>query len=332
MKQEIMEKSALGSMQEWRDFCESNADVANKSYETFRRHPVMMNGVEGTNLISSFQNIEFFRENKTHIVSQLLSKISLSDCIGSPINTFTFVCNDEKLTLNPTTLRYAKNWANLIDLLLGNSDFESLHISEIGAGYGGDAKVFFDLYSSAALTQKLVEYSVYDLASSVGLIKRFLSEFGYQVSFKNVDDNPIKQNCKHLVISNGALSEMRGELLDAYLKNVVLKADYGYFIVNFDTHSKPYEGGISNEEFFKVLSEAGKNPIWLDEVKFLTRFDKGGSKLIVFGTDQKRVNEAEKRRSSSISNSILARFVQLYSERNLDIRQVARSLKRKIIG
>lgn len=330
MKQEIMEKSALGSMQAWRDFCESAADVENKSYKTFRRHPVMISGVEGTNLISAFQNIKFFRKNKTHIVSQLLGKISSSDLIGTPINTFTFTCN-EKLTLNPTTLRYAKNWANLIDLLPDNSNFESLHISEIGAGYGGEAKVFFDLYSSGALTQKLVGYSVYDLASSLGLIKRFLSEFGYEVSFRNVDDNAINQNCKHLVISNGALSEMRGELLDAYLKNVVLKADYGYFIVNFDTHSKPYEGGISNEEFFDVLSVAGKNPTWLDEAKFLTRFDKGASKLIVFGMDRKRVIESEKTRSSSRFNFILAKFIQLYSERNIETIEVVKSLLRKII-
>ena len=332
MKRVIMENSVLGSTPQWGEYCESVGDPASIDFEKFRRHPVMVSGVEGTNIRSSFQNIRFFRKNKTHIVSRTLSKISSSDCVGKPINSFTFFHDRKWLAMNPTTLRYAKNWANIIDLFPVITQSSSLTISEIGAGYGGDAKVFFDLYSTGEFKKSYIEYNVYDLATSIQMIKRFLGEFGYKVNFKSAEeDQPIADH-SHLVISNGAISEMRGELLDIYFKNVVSKADYGYFIVNFDTHSKPYEGGINNDEFFELLSAAGKNPIWLDENKFLTNFDKGASKCITFGSTKNNVDEAYKSRDMSILNKIFSSLILQFSVEELGIKKLLKIFIKKILG
>lgn len=197
-----------------------------------------------------------------------------------------------------------------------NSNSSRLTISEIGGGYGGEAKVFFDLRHKLN-NIKFISYEIYDLKSSIQLITKFLKEFGYSVKFKYLNDSKhykIKADSKKLVISNAALSEMWGDLLNSYLKEVVYKADYGYFIVNFDTHSKPY-GGISNQDFFDLLKKNGKNPIWLNADNFLTSFDKGVSKLIIFGPKISFVNSAYKiRKKPRFLYQNFSKIVQLNSQ------------------
>jgi hypothetical protein len=313
----MWQNSILGSDKNWIQFCKSfRKNSGGEDFRAFRSHPTMLWGVEGTNYISSFDNIFFFRNNPQHIVTKLLKKISLSDTFGAPINVFSFYVNNEIVTINPTTLRYAKNWANIFDLFNLNSNSSKLSISEIGGGYGGEAKVFFDLRHKLN-NKKFISYEIYDLKSSTQLIAKFLKVFGYSVKFKYLNDSKyykIKADSKKLVISNAALSEMWGDLLNSYLKEVVYKADYGYFIVNFDTHSKPY-GGISNQDFFDLLKKNGKKPIWLDTDNFLTSFDKDISKLIIFGAEISRVNFANKiRKKPRFLYQNFSKIVQLSSQ------------------
>ena len=249
-----MSDSSLGSSENWVKFTESLGNDDYDGFKFFRRHPIILSGVEGTNYVSLLQNIDFLRDNQTHYVTKSLNLICQSDLVGAPLRTHTFKVNSKLTAINPTTARYTKNWANIIDCFGFETIFQSAKITEIGAGYGGETKVFFDIAKSNKTLSLIGEYEIYDLVSSQKLITRFLKEFGYSVKFNKLKtNNQAKKNIKHLAISNGALSEMRGELLNAYINEVVLNANYGYFIVNFDTHSKPFKGGISNDEFFNIL-------------------------------------------------------------------------------
>lgn len=112
-----------------------------------------------------------------------------------------------------------------------------------------------------------------------------MSCFGYSTKFLDLDGSPIvKEN--GLVISNGAISEMRGKLLDDYIEHVVSRARYGYFITNFETYL-PY-GGPTTAQFMDSLRDVGKaDVVELSSSKYLSYFDHQGgdrrNRLIVFG-------------------------------------------------
>ena len=182
-------------------------------------------------------------------------------------------------SLNPTTLRHVNNCINMISLF--GSSILSNDVYEIGGGYGGECKIFND-FRAIRKSISLHEYNIFDLNSSKGLINKFLSEFNYKCKFPDIDNlyiNPFST----LVISNGALSEMRGELLRSYIDKVVSRCEFGYFLTNFESHSLPY-GGITTEEFIQQLKDIGKNVKELDGHKYLTSFDvEVNSKLVVFG-------------------------------------------------
>ncbi len=329
-----MSESVLGSSEEWIEFTKlvgQNNDV----FKNFRRHPIMLSAVEGTNYLSSFENLNFFRNNSSNIVTTSLNKISSSDKVGNPLRLLTFDINNKLLDLNPTTLRYAKNWSNIIDCFNLDKDFPNLKIIEIGGGYGGEAKIFFDLESELNRKKKLISYDIYDLDSSTQLITKFLKNFDYNVNYRSLNSNEnseIQSDHKKLVISNGSLSEMHGDLLNLYLDRIVYKADYGYFIINFDTHSKP-RGGISNKIFFELLKKNGKNPIWIkDDYNFLTSYDKKVSSLIIFGANSVNLNSAIKsRKNLSLFKKLLYKTMSLnidgdISLKKLFLNQVKKSL------
>ena len=58
MKEINMHSSSLGSSKSWIKFTELIGSKNNVDFNFFRRHPVMIKGVEGTNYISLLQNID----------------------------------------------------------------------------------------------------------------------------------------------------------------------------------------------------------------------------------------------------------------------------------
>ena len=161
-----MSNSELGSDAGWVSFMNNIGQENSKEFLHFRRHPIMLTGVEGTNYFSLFQNIDFFRKQNGHIVTTSLEKIASSDLIGAPLRTFTANINQKYLTINPTTAKYAKNWANIIDCFGSETLFTETTITEIGGGYGGESKVFFDIAFQLGKKPDSVLYEVYDLPSS----------------------------------------------------------------------------------------------------------------------------------------------------------------------
>jgi hypothetical protein len=71
----------------------------------------------------------------------------------------------------------------------------------------------------------------------------------------------------------------------------VKPARFGYFIANFETHSKPF-GGWSTDDFLRALRQMGKDARELHTESYLSHFDKqAGSRLIVFGTEAPERND-----------------------------------------
>ena len=272
------------------DWVKACKDAANNNvyFHTFRSSPAFQRVVEGSPIVSGIWNLKRLLNNRKFI--KTLPLIQTSDSIGFPSKIIYFKSTSkgnntlQKSGLSSTTIRYTNNCINCLSLF-GNKILDgSTEIFEIGAGYGGECKIFNDF----AITQYNKEignkWHIYDLPSSYGIIKRFLNQFNYSASFNKLGQRINSNNMNTLVISNGAFSEMTGDLLDSYFDSVISKANYGYFITNFETHSVPH-GGWTTQQFIEKLHSCGKNDaISLPVNEYLSHFDKqAGSKLIAFG-------------------------------------------------
>jgi hypothetical protein len=272
------ELTCTANIPDWISGC-THAAREDDLFKRFRKSSIFMEVVEGTPKSAGYYNLEKLKMNSDFIAS--LSKLESSESVGLPLNIIDFSINKINYSLNPTTIRYANNCCNYINLF-GRSIFDNF-IYEIGGGYGGECKVMNDFYSSLKEGNKIANYNVFDLKSSHALIQKYLLIFGYRVNFLDLHVMPAIES-KSLVISNGAISEMRGDLLDAYIDLVVKPAAHGYFITNFESHSKPY-GGMTTDQFISRLKDVGKFDVKeLSAKKYLSYFDyQAGTRLIVFG-------------------------------------------------
>ncbi|MBA4319486.1 MAG: hypothetical protein C0412_13880, partial [Flavobacterium sp.] len=240
------------------DWVKACIDAANDDvfFHTFRSSPAFLRVVEGSPVISGIWNLN--RLLKNSIFAKVLPLVKTSDSVGFPSKIIYFksvqkrniISNKE--WLSTTTIRYVNNCLNCLSLF-GNKILNgNTEIYEIGAGYGGECKIFNDFAMS--LYNKSIEESwhIFDLPSSTGLIERFLKQFKYSASFSRLGKRMNINNKDTLVISNGAFSEMSGDLLDSYFDSVISKAKHGYFITNFETHSVPH-GGWTTEQFIDKL-------------------------------------------------------------------------------
>jgi len=277
------EESVTGNLDAWQNSC-LRAAVNDECFRKFRSERAFLEVVEGAPETSAIWNLKRLLKNQKFL--KALPLIRQSEYIGSPRRQVLF--NDPSgievmCSLTPTTVRYANNAANSIDFFGPEILSGKYTIYEIGAGYGGECKVFND-YARALYSRTLEKWTIFDLPTSHGVIKKFLSQFNYSADRGSLDT--FEADGPSFVMSNGALSEMRGALLESYVEKVVAPSQYGYFITNFETHSKPF-GGWTTGEFLRVLRQMGKSDAReLHTESYLSYFDKQArSRLIVFGTD-----------------------------------------------
>lgn len=259
-------------------------------FRSFRSYSAFQRVVEGTPKSGGVWNLKRLLSDKLFV--DLIPVIQSSDTIGLPLNMIDVhlplsksnVSKERAYSLSPTTIRYANNAINCMKLF-GKDVFNGgTDIYEIGSGYGGECKIFNDF--STYLFKKTLgkNWHIFDLKSSEGIIKRFLSVFGYKAKFKALESIKIKSGSDSLAISNAAFSEMNGSLLDDYFDNVIAKCGMGYFITNFESQSAPY-GGWKTDDFIERLKKAGKTDVLVLPTKdYLSLFDsQAGSKIIIFG-------------------------------------------------
>jgi hypothetical protein len=299
MENRKFSESVTGGMNEWIECC-LKAGKCDEFFRIFRRSKIFLQVTEVTSRAGGLWNLrKLLFQNPTKL-AKVLPLVEKSDYYGSPPNLIEFRMKgveDRSFFLNPTTIRYLNNAFNVNNLF----SFENIdRVFEIGGGYGGECKVFNDFSNS--LIARSLKWTIFDLPSSFDLISRYLSCFSYSTQFSELCkyNNGIDSNS--LVLSNGALSEMRGSTLKNYIDKVVLKCKFGYFITNFESHSAPFENGWTTNQFIDYLYFNGKHDVKeLDSNIFLSPFDHTvGTKLVVFGTmnnvvssdlDQKLLNE-----------------------------------------
>lgn len=147
--------------------------------------------------------------------------------------------------VSPTTMRYAKVASDL-DELFGPLD--GLRIAEIGIGYGGQCRVIESLWTPAS-------YELYDLPEVLALAGRFLDASGVDRATIVAHDGRDPERAEvDLVVSNYAFSELRREIQDGYLENVIATAKRGYLTYN---HISPPElRSYTAEEFVAMIPGA----------------------------------------------------------------------------
>lgn len=273
--------SSSGRYNNWSTDCLLFAK--NDYFFTFRSHPTMLYIVEGSPVRVGTWILRRLKKNP--IFYSVIDKFSTSDSVGCPKNIINFVFKKRNIKINPTTLRYINNILNLVDLfgedvfVTNFLDNKVKTIVEIGAGYGGECKIANDFslyYHNIKIDEN---WNIFDLDSSLPLIRRWLNEFGYQATLNpNVDS----LNNISLIVSNAAFSEMSRNLQEEYFNKIIMRAERGYFIENFGIHSAPF-GGFTREEFIDRLKKAGKQVLELDPRTWLSNFDHDAkSGLVVF--------------------------------------------------
>ena len=222
--------SSLSDNDAYPKFC-ALAAADDSTFAQFRRHHDYSEILEHVTVGLGKRYLDDFRGDGDFIVKA--ARICSEDVIGDPVKYDFPVVG----AASPTTLRYLKV-ARELTLLFG--PLNGLTISEIGVGYGGQCQVI------CALNTPL-SYSLIDLEPVLALVERYLSVTSPQapVSFQGADRVPVLAS--DLCLSNYAFSELRREVQESYMVNVIDHAARGY--VTFNRIAPKSFRSISVEEF-----------------------------------------------------------------------------------
>lgn len=214
--------SSISDDDEYPRFCEL-ASGNTRVFRRFRRSAIYMRILEHVT-----------REQGTGYLKQLEADPEMMDRLGGllvPVDvggprTYRFPGVG---VVSPTTLRYVKVAADLRRLF---GSLDGRRVAEIGVGYAGQARAI-------ATSWKVAGYELYDLPPILTLARRFLTEAGVDLTpFAFHDGRSPEPVEVDLVVSNYAFSELRREIQDAYLENVIRGAPRGYLTYN---HISPPE-------------------------------------------------------------------------------------------
>lgn len=195
--------SVVGDPKEFHEFRRKN------SYREILEH---MNYKQGSLYFDSIQEIR----NKLQIDLNW-EEIKKNDDVGNPIK-YKYKSIGE---LSPTTLRYV-NVGLQIKELFGDSLKSAV---EIGAGYGGQARILDEFFG-------LASYTIYDLPEVNELIAKYLSCFKLNFNLQFGDIDQTEDTKWDLVVSNYAFSELPKSLQFEYVKKVFLNSRRGFVIMN----------------------------------------------------------------------------------------------------
>lgn len=192
--------------------------------------------VENGDYGSAIDNYKFVKENYPFLLPHF-DKFLTSEKVGTPE---TYFIPEAGISISSTTMRYIKTLGEIYTYF---GSLDGLNIAEIGAGYGGQCKIIYDMFKPAS-------YTIYDISETLMLQKRFLEEFKIKAKFHDQLIEP--QNCD-LIISWCSWSELIEPLRREYAEKVISKSKNCYHCFNFDMEQnfeilKPY---FNNHTFDK---------------------------------------------------------------------------------
>ncbi|MBU1173606.1 MAG: putative sugar O-methyltransferase [Proteobacteria bacterium] len=145
-----------------------------------------------------------------------MNKFAKNDAVGNP-NVFYF--EELKMDMSPTTLRYIKVLADLLNLF---GSLDDMDIIEIGVGYGGQCRIINDIYRPRS-------YTLVDFKEVLLLSEKYLKEKNIIIRFPE-DTTEVHYD---LCISNYAFSEMGHDYQIFYADKIIRNSDRGYITCNF---------------------------------------------------------------------------------------------------
>lgn len=180
-------------------------------------------------------------------------RVAENDKLGTPILLeYPDVPSKNKL-YSPSTIAYA---FKALDILrhMKASNLTDVNVLEIGAGYGGQCKMIFDM--APLFNINIESYTLVDLYHPTKLQKKYLSRLGYTdkifyQAFELLEDGKASLNKFDYLISIYALSEFTQRIRDVYLN--LLGSDYKYYILwNTPASYEVYSDSIIEQEYPKT--------------------------------------------------------------------------------
>lgn len=219
--------SSILDNRKYRDFCLSAATKP-ENFKRFRSNWTMFYAMENRDFESGRQYLETVLAQTPHY-RKSLDLFRQSDLTGDPL---VFDYPDGGL-FSPCTLRYLKY---LSDCEVRFGSFDSKIIAEIGGGYGGLCKLFFDRFD-------VKSYVLIDLPEPLALAKRFLTArlgkdiVEAKVEFIDAEKVPelglrFESRNFDLAVSTIAFSECRKKIQNVYIEYILNKSSAGYLVVN----------------------------------------------------------------------------------------------------
>lgn len=245
----------------YRDMC-MRAVNDDRVFSTFREASIYKRILEHVSVEQANEYLAAIFENSLLINDDLFCEFRRNDDVGGA-KKYKFIINGREYQFAPTTIRYIKVLSDIMSLF-NFKDFE--RVSEIGVGYGGQARVL------SCVNDKL-EYVLIDLREPLALAKKYLDCFGgINASFEDgtLLDHDINSD---LVISNYAFSELSRSVQELYFDRVIKHAKSGYMTMNRISERK--YNGFSPDELLDMIPNSG-----LVEEKPLTA---EGNYIIVWG-------------------------------------------------
>ncbi|HIK08652.1 MAG TPA: putative sugar O-methyltransferase [Oscillatoriaceae cyanobacterium M33_DOE_052] len=208
-------KTSLTDNGQYPEFCQ-NASQDPALFENFRRNPIYNAALEHDSFEQGLEYLEYAKKVKRF--DSHLEEFKKNDLIGNPM-TFEY---EPYGKIAPPTLRYLKVLSD-IETHIGNLD--NAKICEIGTGYGGLCRIICSYFQVA-------EYNLLDLPPVLSLVQKYLSHFEINTTIKYLDVSRLPNQEYDLVISNYAFTELRRDIQENYLQNVILKSKKGYITYN----------------------------------------------------------------------------------------------------
>jgi putative sugar O-methyltransferase len=232
---------------------------SNKKFKRFKRSPAYREVLEHVSYEQACDYIKRIEDlSPNYLEKESIENISINDVIGSPI-LFEF---PKYISLSGPTLRYLYVCSHLSEFF--NLD-EVNDIAEIGAGYGGQALIYNQLFSYQM-------YNIFDLEPVCRLIEKYLGNFYLSggISASDINTFPLRPLRNFdLVISNYAFSELPKKLQKIYLDKVILRSKRGYLTMNTgnDLNGPARKSRYNCTELLKMLPNSrvvDENPLTAD--------------------------------------------------------------------
>lgn len=202
-------------------------------FNTFKRHPDYRPVLEHVTQAQGQAYLDIIRQEYPHLLVAM-DGFRGNDRYGSPI-TFEY---EGIGTISPTTLRYIKI---LGDIQRAFGPLDDMEIIEIGAGYGGQAKIISDVFPYKA-------YTVVDLTQALRLLEKYLSALAVPNILYRKQEG-LGDAKYDLCISNYAFSECSKVVQDWYIESVLRYSARGYITFNASSSAStlgrpwtPYNG------------------------------------------------------------------------------------------